>query len=641
MRQAHQLVKLKTNSRPDKIIFVDTESDLTPITPFDTQHKLRLGVGVFCRRRGNKTLKAESEIVFHTQAEFWNWLTPRLSKNTKMLFVAHNLSYDLPILHAFPILNQLGYKLTSQYIKGVIAIITFEKYYPEKIVHDLWLATNGKEGKKPPVSKLTMLDNMNFFADKLAVWGKKLNLPKLAVDFKGDEQQLITYCRRDVDIMIALWNNWFEFLDDNNCGKFCNTVSATAFTSFRTSYMRHDIYIHDHKPTLELERASYKGGRTEVFFKGEIENKTIYALDINSMYPSVMMNETYPVNLWRMVENPTWKHFIENLYNYSMIADVDIDIKRPRFQHKINIDTVQAGLSGWDKLGNNRDSTKLKTCYPLGRIRTTLTTPELKSAVENNEIVRVHAMSYYKEHKIFTDYVSHFHDLRLSYAREDNQLMAKLCKLLLVSLYGKFGQRGYETRILGYCEFWDFSQITNYDIDNQKLTEETRVGGTHFEVTRAAEHYHSFPAIAAHVTAFARLELFRLMEIAGLKHVLYCDTDSLFVDVEGYERLKHLIHPTELGKLKLEATMEDLIIHAPKDYEASNKLARKGVKLNATQIDTDTFVQERWPKLRGLWRDGEIDNYVTSMALKTLSRQIYSGVVSSSGWVYPYQMRDF
>jgi len=284
---------------------------------------------------------------------------------------------------------------------------------------------------------------------------------------------------------------------------------------------------------------------------------------------------------------------------------------------------------------------ELKTAYPIGRFETTLTTPELIEALTHNEIVKVLEMATYNKANIFREYVEHFYNLRLYYKAQGDQLRDKLCKLLLNSLYGKFGQRGYEEQLVGYALPNEYSTFVIYNYGKNSKKEIIRVGGSELMRTQKPEHYNSFPAIAAHVTGFARMLLWRLIKVAGLDNTFYMDTDSLFVNQQGLNNLSDEIDPLRLGALKLEHTSHFSKFYAAKDYTLQTKSAHKGVKANAIKIAHNVYQQERWPKLKGLWRSDDPERYEVETFTKTLHRHVYSGVTLPSGRVVPFQLQDF
>ena len=638
VRKAHWLKPITSKSKPSRVIFVDTETSQTETNRITNRHELRLGIAKSCRTRDNETLKLQSELMFYKHNEFWDWLIPKLRPNIKIYIVSHNLNYDLPILKAFSSMANAGWSIEGEYTNGMITIIRYKKYFPSNILHDLYIESSGEFGKKPPISKVIFLDNTNLFAGKLATWGDYLKLPKLPVDFEGEDEQLITYCNRDVDIMLELWRKWFLFLDEHIGGKFGFTISSTAMNAFRSRFQSQWIHIHGNRNILRLERQAYKGGRSEALYRGKITNQKLFMVDINSMYPYIMSNKLFPTKATGYVENVDLSQLDYFLKYKLIIADVDITTPLPLFPYRVSSSDNIKNLNKITMQDNLLNKFKGKTCYPVGSFRTTLTTPELKAVYQFGTINKIHSLAHYTSGKHFTDYVNYFYKLRLKFGDEGQDLWKQLCKLLLNSLYGKFGQRGYDEKIIGIADTPTYTIKSIYDATDDVYIDEITIDGLLMERRRGGEHWNSFPAIAAHVTAYARLYLYRFVLMAGVKNVLYMDTDSLLLNLEGYTRLEKELHPTELGKLKLEKVVNYGLIHAPKDYQLPGKIARKGIKKTAKLLDNGAWQQEHWPKLKGLRRSGKLEVYETILVEKHLTRFLWSGVVYSSGRVYPFRL---
>ncbi len=148
-----------------------------------------------------------------------------------------------------------------------------------------------------------------------------------------------------------------------------------------------------------------------------------------------------------------------------------------------------------------------------------------------------------------------------------------------------------------------------------------QLGGLFQVMSSEGEARDSFPAIAAHVTAYARLLLWKLIKRAGLEHVLYCDTDSLFVDTTGASNLRSWVKPTQLGKLKHIGSWPWITIHGLKDYEYPGHVVRKGVRASAVQIAPNTFQQVQWSSLKGLLNTGDITAPSRKTITKVLKRE--------------------
>jgi len=179
-----------------------------------------------------------------------------------------------------------------------------------------------------------------------------------------------------------------------------------------------------------------------------------------------------------------------------------------------------------------------------------------------------------------------------------------------------------------------------YDIDRQECYRHIALAGSLYEERRSGESYHSCPAIAAHVTAYARLYLARLVSLAGPGHCLYMDTDSLIVDQAGRNALAPLVDDAELGCLKTEGVSPWVEINTPKDYSMEGRIKTKGVSARAEQLAAGVYLQDAWVRLDGMLQRGDVSHYTIRRGLKRLSRQLYSGAVDPVGWVHPWVLAE-
>lgn len=596
MRRPHYLRPNKTTTRPSRVVFVDTETEPYITIGSETIHRLKLGYAIFARTRRNEYLRVQSDFVISDIGEFWRWVDGLVKDKTVLHFVSHNLVFDLPILHAFQELPALGWELLSFYSKNAVNIFRWR---------------NDKR-------KILMVDNGNFFAGKLERWGTIVGYPKLSVDFDTvSDDDLLTYCQRDTEILVHLWRYWLRFLDENDCGDFRITVGSTAFNAYRHRFMPTKIHVHDDANALDLERASYRGGRVAVFKVGEFANDTFYYLDINSMYPFVMATNDYPTRLLGVYDGCKVSSLERRLMRYCAIATVDIATDAALYP--CMVDGVLA--------------------YPVGEFVTTLTTPELKTAIERGDVARVGKVAFYRKRPIFADFVGYFYNRRLQYASEGNEPMTHIVKLMLNSLYGKFGQRGYRQAVIGETDATVARKehVIN-PITNSRFTIVV-LGGSVFKFWNEGESYNSFPAIAAHVTAYARSHLMTFVARVTPGHVYYCDTDSLIVDSIGYRDLQPFIDVSALGGLKVEHVANDLAVYAPKDYAMGERIKRKGIRADAEQVSNTRFRQVQFVRLDGMIDAGKVRDYMTRVIEKELQRKIRTGRVNPMGDVEPFQVR--
>jgi hypothetical protein len=464
-----------------------------------------------------------------------------------------------------------------------------------------------------------MLDTLNWWRMPLAKIGESLQLPKLSMPkMRASRKEWDRYARNDVEIIRRAILEWLAFLQDYDLGNFGPTLASQAMRAFRHRFMEHKILIDDNPHALSLSRLSLHGGRTEAFRIGKV-NGPIYCLDVNSMYPAVMLDHQYPATLRLYARKVTLAELRRWLTCFSVVARVRLYTRRNRYAHV---------LDG-------------KLVFPIGRLRIALTTPDLTDALKHGEIVGVDEAAVYEHAPLFVKFVQEIYALRREAIKQGATVRVWLLKILLNSLYGKFAQRGETWETIEQDQDLTIASWKELDVESGRVYAYRRFSGQLQLKTVEPEAHDSHPSIAAHITAYARARLWNLIQLAGPKEVYYCDTDSLYVSQRGFRRLRARIDPTRLGALKHEATLRWIRIHGAKDYELPNKRVTKGVKANATWLAPNVVEQEQWSSLTGLLASAELRAPLTRVVHKTLRRIYEKGAVSSSGEVSPLTLSDW
>ena len=254
-------------------------------------------------------------------------------------------------------------------------------------------------------------------------------------------------------------------------------------------------------------------------------------------------------------------------------------------------------------------------------------------------ITSIEYAAVYHRDVIFADYVDFFYSKRLEAKKQGDKATQGIVKLFLNSLYGKFGQTGQRWTIVGEAESNAVSHYQLWDADEGKLTNYRTFGGLTEELERLPESGESFPAIASHITAHARMYLYYLMRVAGLDNLYYCDTDSLMVNREGYENLLSQMDDSELGMLKLEWESDNVVIRGLKDYSIDGADKIKGIRKDAQVISDNVYTQEQFRGIEGMIRAGDMDRILIKTVTKKLMREYLKGQVAESGRVYPLNLQ--
>lgn len=598
LRFAHELRPLVSKQSPNYFYFFDTETKTTfKDENYEIQH-LHLGWCCRMRLRYDRENNTETWKYFETAKDFWGFVQETLPANASVWIIAHNISFDWTIVKGFEFAAKLKWQRIFAYFGGRTTII---RYRHQK-------------------THIYILDTLNWYPYKLAELGERLGKPKIECDpLTAKKEDVSSYCKRDVEILKDVLLDHLKFIRDNDLGPVGYTLAAQALKTYRYKSYKGGIFIHDDLILLKFERESYKGGRCECFHIGKVRSDLIYYLDINAMYPYVMKNYKIPTARIAYFRHGNLRGMRKWLKTHAIIARVEVDLKEPLIAVR------------QDKLE-----------FDIGTFETCVTTPEIEILLEKGAIKNVREYAVYTQSKIFADYIDFIYKLRLQFKCSKDPIREQFIKGLANSLYGKFGQKCECWETIGKCGAEQMGIERVFDIDDNRWITYRYLGGDIETKIGEVEPLTSCPAIASHITAFARCLLTKYILQAGYKNCYYCDTDSLFVNANGYHNLSNFLDDNKLGFLKVEAIAKSLIINGPKDYVLDGKVKLKGISPTAIKIDDNTYRQQHWPKLKSIIRNGQSGYYRIEQRTKILNRIYTKGVVDNEGNVTPKKLEfDF
>jgi len=372
-----------------------------------------------------------------------------------------------------------------------------------------------------------------------------------------DDEMLLEYLKTDVLVTYELLMKVIELsgLAESDFIK-CPTVASLSMRIFRTNMPQDfkticESYLY--KRDEEFIRKGYHGGRVEVF-KNYIEDG--YHYDINSLYPSVMLDKEYPVgdcSTTKRVGESIGKNEIltnEILFDWKRIYDYN------NFFYMIECE-VTAPDTNIGLLPIKKDS---KLIFPVGTFIGIWTNIELNYAISHGVTInKIFQMCHWrKKAKVFKNFVEKFKTMK----EESTGAKRTFAKLIQNSLYGKFGM--IRERIV-YENYKEEKRIRIeakggicarvYTVLKQDLIKYTK-----FFVADYIK-----PQFSVFVTAYSRIELLNTMlqcEKMGAQ-VYYCDTDSLVIDKPLPESICSF---KEYGKWKLERKVKKGFYLLPKLY---------------------------------------------------------------------------
>lgn len=602
----------KRSEQPRHHVFFDVESFVKKRKDGTSTHTFRLGWACYWRRDTGK----EEWQYLDTPEKLLDFIESKVRSKDRIYVWAHNAFYDFAITKLHTLLATKGWKKHTHYFaggKGSWFIIV-------------------KRGS----ASLVFLDVMNFYQQSLKKLGELIGEHKADVDpLTASEEELIPYCRQDVLVIRKAVERFLTFIACNDLGNVGKTLASTSMNVYRHKFMRYPIHIHKHVPSWLLEHASYYGGRVELFRVGKTQGP-LYYLDINSQYPSVMASTELPCQLLSYEEGNGSADVLAPLLNkYFCVADVTLETDVARYPVRIDATQCQDGSVVDNDPLRVLTEKGLRVAYPVGRFRTALSHASLKSAWKAGHIVTVHRLAVYQKALLFHDFVKEFWNRRREAQLSGNSVDAYLYKILLNSFYGKWGQKQANILATYPCDptLWEVEETL---VNGERVTIERILGVERWITKSEKASYNSFPAIAAGVTDGGRELLWQVWQEAGMENCVYSDTDSVIVNQEGFERLQHRIG-NELGQLKLEHTLDYLVVHGPKDYEHNLGSKHKGVSGKAVfNEEKGVWTQEQWLRPHGSLREKSLNEYVTRTVEKRLLRTITTKKALAGGLLAPF-----
>lgn len=352
---------------------------------------------------------------------------------------------------------------------------------------------------------------------------------------RGDREIVREYCRIDCRLLRASLEQFLLLIRDRiaRIDRLPNTMAGLALRIFRTLQPSHPVITtpwdrkligsmadsFDEKGTVIRDigflREGIRGGRCQLFEAKKQEWSGVNIYDINSMYASVMIDLKVPISA-----RGAW---VGEGYE---IKEEDCGVYEVDFEQENH--EIPAVVS-----------TKNGSVY---RGRCTLYSPEIASLRSVGSDVRIlRGFRFSDTANLFRSYVEKIYSIRLS---EKDNLVAQICKQLLASLWGKFGQRQEQESLVAIRDINDLSRLVRSGAKIRSMNRESSrfdrrfsEGGKTERSNRELPVYgctefsrcnHSHPAISGMVASAARAKLYSFLRAASATgRLLYTDTDSI------------------------------------------------------------------------------------------------------------------
>ena len=461
--------------------------------------------------------------------DFIKWCFNDKKENYSLYF--HNLKFDGEYIFSYLLNN--GY----EYIKNkkdrrdktfTCLISDTGQFYSIEIYEEV----KGKHSNK--VTIYDSLKILNFSVEQIA---KDFSLPirKLDLDYKTIREvghkltpHEIDYIRNDVEIMARALHIMFTQ------GLTKMTIGSDALSSYKSMLKSFSMYF----PILPYEidqdiRRSYKGGFTWLnpLYKEKDVKEDIIVVDSNSMHPSHMLNDYMPIG------NPV---YFEGEYKEDTCFPLYIVTLTCSFKlKKGKIPCIQLK----NTLGFLPNEYIETTDGEL--VTLTLTSVDVKLFFMQYDVDNIYWHGGYKFRRLkglFSNYINYWTNEKVQAKKDKNTALYRIAKLMLNSLYGKFG---LNPNVRGKYPTLDEEGIVRYKLGEKEIRDSV------------------YCPVASFITAYSRYDIITnsqairdySLKTYGRDYYIYSDTDSIHSLKLSDEELSQImeIDDYKLGAYKKES----------------------------------------------------------------------------------------
>lgn len=601
---------------PSRCLFLDTETRITlstlptvsrlvteaadfdwhdEVAPTIEKHRMMIGWTCYLDNAHGPNRTTKEWRFWDSPLKLCKYIENLSKRKTTLYLFAHNVFFDLQVSDFYYNFTRWGWVLDFFYDKGLTYLLSIHK----------------------DTQKIKAISTTNYYKSSLEKVGIMLGYPKSKVDFKtATAEELKLYCRRDVEIMIKAMEHYWSFVKRHKLGGFAMTLSSQSLRAFRHRFMHNKIYIHKEPDIQELELSGYYGGRTECGFFGPVPDGPFVSLDVNSMYPYIMLSKPVPTRLIDYLEKPNLDILESSLKVFCCVASVRLSTDKPAYAIKHHG----------------------KTCFPVGVFDATLCTAGLIYAMKHGHIQHIDKLAVYDKAVLFRKYVQHFNRIKENYSKQGDTVMRRLAKEFGNHLYGKFAQMEDIVEEEEDITFNGYFREEIFDMVTKQTEVITKLMNKRFITFDRKPGRSSLIPIAAHITEYARFYLFSIMEQIGLDKVLYCDTDSVKIRTADIGPVNKQLDEHKLGALKIEDRFEVFNIWGAKYYDMNNISKIKGIPKRAEKIGDYTYRYTQFMRQPTHLRE-QITRFLIARPVTKVVQPFYDkGEILPSGRIIPLHL---
>jgi len=556
----------------------------------------RLAVTSFDRSDTDSRKWIETQWATHRSPEqLWSYVVNHTRRRSRTVVVAHNMAYDLRISDAFRLLPSFGFTMVRLSIHQRAVSATFRRGDRTIILCDSmsWLPMGLDK-----VGALVALD--------------KLDLPA----FTDSDDEWERRCRRDVEILRTAYLGLVKWVEDADLGNWQKTGAGMAWANWRHRHYTDTVYVHDDEAAQAAEVAANYTGRCEAWRHGRLDGSSWTEWDLPLAYPRIALDTAVPVNLQGKMSGGKWDRYAKAAQTRRLLIRATVDTTAP-------------------VLPVRHDD---RILWPIGRLSGWWWDVELQGAVDAGATVTPTGAYVYTARRALAEWARW-----VIHAVEGNdptvtELQRVVIKNWARALIGRFATRytvwepngrAIEPGV-GTHPIHDLGRGTTGRV--LTLGDESWVG---WDENYGAD---AVVGIMGTIMAEARVRLWELMNVAGLDHVAYVDTDSLVVDREGSARLHEYTAAGFGWGLRVKDRWRRLTVLGPRQLIVEGGQRISGLPRGAQLHHSGKWVGETWEGLETSLSHGRADRVIIRPAAWSIKGTDHRRVHRDDGSTYAREL---
>ena len=447
-------------------------------------------------------------------------------------------------------------------------------------------------------------------------------------------------CRLTSHVVTELLTFWNSL----NCGVFQMTAGSLAMHSWRHSALgpgskNPDLYVltDESTETNNWERQGYYGARIEPLFYGTVAPR--------DGFQGLENDQTWlpPTD---HVTGPLWEFDLCSFYPWVMATHY-MPCRRVGFEREPKIVNVMRrlqvdGAMAFLRIDSANRPYPLKTeqgmIHAVGYFDTWLCGEELRTALENNHVDRIHEIRWYALADLFGDWVRMWFNRRVKAHEQNEYHYDRFCALILRSLYGKWAQRGRR-----WIDAPDVPPESRWGTwhgryaHEEEMSRYRSLAGIVQRLDVGDDPAHCFPAISAFITAGARNAIQSLLDKMPARSVLYVNTDALYVLEPGRDWLENngMVADFQLGFFRVKGVHEWARVSGVNDLELGEKLVRSGIPKREQTRTATGFTALQCEAMDSLISRGPLCKLTYRKVAFDAKHDVWKNRVQADGWALP------